>query len=377
MSKRLLVLSLLLSFSFIVPAKEYSGRDLITGIKTPEHEMSVSAISSGDVYLVWSLKHLLGEPLISGRGVVILPDRSHYSVTYHNQRYKVPAEVFKKIKPITVKVKANISPTLFVDFDLGAMNDIYFGSSTLFANQSNIEQRLSFNIPGSPAWNDLFYTNNLGLSSGYLTTDQAKVLFDKGLAIVPLSSYSEAVFDLNPIKHWIKRQSDVGNPITPVYTSDKRVFDQSEGDADPFKKFEQEDQPASVAMLEEIDADIKRFIIQRCGPFYTSVSVSREFSLTAEYIGESKAEMRARERKQAAAAKKREQEIRSAKKEAMRELPEMQSRWKERREAIRAETRAYVIKTYGLEQSMERLNKLLDENFTSVEGFGRTYYISI
>ena len=124
----LIVWAVLILFPPLVDAQEYGGKDIVTGIKTPDHEMVVSSINGGAVYVVWNLKSLMGEPLLIGKGVVIIPNQSSYRVNYKNQRYNVPAEIFKKIKPITVKVKAKISPTMFVDFDLGAMGDIYFGS---------------------------------------------------------------------------------------------------------------------------------------------------------------------------------------------------------------------------------------------------------
>ncbi|MCZ4339893.1 hypothetical protein [Shewanella colwelliana] len=357
----------LLLFSPVSSAQEYGGRETITTIKTPDHEITISSLNlGGGVYVIWNLKSLIGEPVVIGKGIVSIPDQLSYRVTYKNKVYTVPADVFKKIKPISVNVKAKISPTLFMDIDLGVMSDVYFGSYVLLPNLPQKDKYLSSNIQGSPEWNDLFYTDHLGLSSDYLGELDAKALFAGGIEVITLGSYAEATFDLNPIKNWIEHQ-DKNNASAAVVSTNSKM--------DPFKKFGKMDAEPTAKELEKIDEDIKEFILNRCGKYYTSVAEFKGLVLTAEYYGETNAERKKRKKRQAAYARKHEEKVRRAKQEAKQELPEMQRKWKEKRAAIRDEGRMYVIKKYGLNYPMDSLDKLLEKNFTSLKGFTDVYYV--
>lgn len=357
-------LTLLIAFSMSA-AQEYGGRQTITSIKAMDEEIAVSSINTGGaVYMVWNLKTLMGEPVVSSKGLVIIPDQSVYQVTYKDEIYKVPGEIVKKIKPVSVTVKAQMSPTLFVNFDLGAMGDTYFGSAVLvpYLSTEDKEKYFSFNVSGSPRWDALFH-DHLGLSSPYLSEEEAKALFMKGIEIIPLGSYVEAEFDLNPIKNWIENRAVIHEKTAKIKEN-------------PFKKFEKMEIETSVEELEKIDADIRAFIIDRCGGYYTSVRVSGSgFHLTAEYIGETSEERKQRKKREKVSARKREERLRKAKIEVRNELSTLQRNWKEKRVEIWSECRAYFMKKYGLQYPMEALDTLLEKNFTSLKPFEAVYTI--
>ncbi len=105
-------------------------------------------------------------------------------------------------------------------------------------------------------------------------------------------------FNLNPIKSWIQNKDKKNSLLAKE---------------DPFKKFDKMNSGDSKEGLKKIDGDIIKFISDRCGNYYTMVRVKgRGLTLTAEYIGETNAERKKRERRSKEYERKRKERVRRA-----------------------------------------------------------------
>lgn len=352
-------------------AMTYHGTQVITNVKMENEDIHIRCIDRlGSVYMDWRLSTMMGEPVISSKGIVILPEQSSYHTTFKGKAYMVPEDVIKKITAVSVMVKAHISHREFMDIDLGAMGDIYFGKGLLIPKLPREDKKkyFSFNVSGSPDWGDLFHSDiGMGLTPGSLTKEQAKTRFMEGVEIIPLWSSAHVHFNLNPVINWIE------NRIKSKAKNSKKTAAKKE---DPFEKFTKMTSPELNSDLEPIGRDIRAFINDKCGKYYTSVEEGKQgFHLTAEYIGETSVEAKERERKAKAYQKKRRERVRAAKQNAIYELPRLQREWKEKRAAIRTQCRDFIIKKYALTHSVEALDELLNQNFTSIENFKAVYYI--
>jgi len=349
---------------------EYHGNHIITNIKIKNEDIDIFSINnSGSIYVDWRVGTLMGEPVVSSKGVVILPEKAKYHTTYKNKSYEVPGKIIEKISVVSVKIKAHVSHSVFMDFDLGAMGDIYFGTPLLIPKLSKEDKNkyLSFNVSGSPAWEKIFYHKDLGLTSGYLPKEQAKTIFTEGIEIIPLGSVAEVTFNLIPVINWIENKGKANQKKNKTIGRAKKE--------DPFTKFNKMDSSDAGRELETIDKDIRAYILEKCGKYYTTVREGKSgFHLTAEYI-ETKEEAEKRRQRAKAYQKKRKARVRKAKQEVFNELPGLQRKWKEKRAAIKTACRAYIMKKYGLTQSVEALEELLNHNFTSTDKFKAVYYI--
>ncbi len=385
-------------------AMTYHGSQIITNVKMENEDIHIRSIDRlGSVYMDWRLTTMIGEPVISSKGVVILPEQSSYHATFKGKAYTVPGEVIKEITAVSVTIKAHISQNELMDIDLGAMGDIYFGTGLLIPKLSQEDKKkyFSFNVSGSPEWEKLFHTTDMGLGrTGYLTKEQAKTRFMEGVEIIPLWSFAQVQFNLNPVRNWIEKRIKANtknskkntmgkeDPINEkksqgysgeITGNENNTANKTMGHfkkEDPFKKFEKMELPGSSRELEPIDRDIRAFIHNRCGKYYTRVEEGKQgFHLTAEYIGETREEAKKREKEAKAYHKKRKERVRRAKQKAINELPRLQREWKEKRAAIKAECRDFIMKKYSLIWSVEALDELLNQNFTPIENFKAVYYI--
>ncbi|MCS5422162.1 MULTISPECIES: hypothetical protein [Psychrilyobacter] len=363
MYKKLILLIMILGCGLLY-GQEYKGHDTIKSIVIEDGDTKVHETAS--LYIEWSASTLMGEPVLNARGIVGITFNSPgttSSVVYKEKLYKVPKEIIKKILVVSASAAAILDYERYMYFDLGSMGDIYWGH--LF-NLSK-EQRgkyFSFNVPGSPQWDKTVYKTSPygGIKKHYyLSESDAKQIFIAGLN-EDSSCIGRIEFNLNPIKSWIQNKD-----------KKKSLFTKE----DPFKKFDKMNSEDPKEDLKKIDGEIIKFISDRCGDYYTMVEVKgRGLTLTAEYIGETGAQRKKREQRSKEYERKREERVRRVKKAAINDLPRLQSRWEEKRKNIKGECTNYIIKKYGLEISVEKLQELLEKNFTDLGRFEAIYYIS-
>ncbi len=360
-----MAISIILCFASVSSAAlRYGGDSIVTSIKTDDEQIYLNAVHNlGSVYMVWRVATLMGEPVVNGQGMVVIPDQKTYHARYKNKTYQVPAEIIKKISLVDVDVKMHLGENLFMDVNLGAMADIYFGEALtakgLPENEKN--RYMSHNVPGSPEWDDFLYRDNQGFSLQYLSEVQAKSRVKNGMRIVLLGSSARVKFNFNPVINWIENRAD------------KKQAAKKEN---PFTKFEKMNLPAARGDLRKVDANIQTFVINSCGKYYTRVEEgTRGFHLTAEYIGETREERKKREKKSKAYTRERKARVKRAKQKMQNALPGLQRKFREKRASIKADCRIYIMKKYGLTLPVEELEKLLAHNFTSTKNYNAAYYI--
>ncbi|WDP91962.1 MAG: hypothetical protein HUN04_20480 [Desulfobacter sp.] len=343
-------------------APDFGGDCIITGIKTGDAPLHLDVLhNKGAVYMVWSVSLLMGEPVVDGRGMVVIPDQKTYEARYKDKTFQIPSRIIKKITVMDAEIKAHLGANLFMDINLGAMADVYFGGihSAKGLPPADKEKYLSYNVPGSPQWDQWLYRDNQGFSQQFLPEKQAKQRMQQGIQMIPLGTSARVDFNFNPIIQWIENQK------APKAKK-----------ADPFKKFAKMEAPAAEADLKKADADIRAFIINACGQYYIRVEEGRRgFHLTAEHLGETREERIKREKKEKAYREKRRERVRQAKQTMENELPRLQREFKEKRAAIRPDCRAYIMKKYGLSLPVAKLEQLLNLNFTATDRFKAVYYI--
>lgn len=349
--------------------QEYKGHDTIKSIVIEDEDTKLHETAS--LYIGWSASTLMGEPVLNARGIVGVTFNSPgatSSVVYKEKLYKVPKEIIKKISVVSASTASILGYERYMYFDLGSMGDIYWGHLFSLSKEQR-EKYFSFNVPGSPQWDKTVYKTSPYRDIKkhyYLSESDAKQMFIDGLN-EDSSCIGRVEFNLNPIKSWIQNK-DKKKKDKKTSLLDKE---------DPFKKFDKMNSGDSKEDLKKIDVDIIKFISDRCGNYYTMVQVKgRGLTLTAEYIGETNAERKKRERRSKEYERKRKERVRRAEKAAINDLPRLQSRWEGKRKNIKGECRNYIMKKYGLEISVEKLQELLDENFTDLGRFETTYYIS-
>jgi|GEM_PF-5587952 len=360
-----MAISIILCFASVSSAAlKFGGDSIITSIKTGEDQIYINAMHNrGSVYMVWRVETLMGEPVVNGQGMIIIPDQKTYHARYKNKTYQVPAEIIKKISVVDVDVKMHLGENLFITVNLGAMADIYFGGSLTAKELPEAEKTryMSYNVPGSPEWDDFLYRDNQGFTVQYLSEEQAKIRIKNGIRIVPLGSSARVKFNFNPVINWIENRADK-----------KRAAKKE----NPFNKFEKMNEPAAMGDLKEVDAEIQAFVINACGKYYTRVEEgSPRFHLTAEYLGETREKRKKREKKAKAYNREREARVKRAKQKIQNMLPGLQRRFREKRASIQADCRAYIMKKYALTLPAEELEKLMTRNFTSTENYNAVYYI--
>ncbi len=359
-----MVIGIMLCFASVSSAAKYGGDCIITSIKTGEEKIYLNAVHNlGSVYGVWRVGTLMGEPVVNGQGIFVIPDQKTYHARYKNKTYQVPVEIIKKISVVDVDVKMHLGENLFMDVNLGAMADIYFGSalSAKGLPEDEKDRYMSHNVPGSPEWDDFLYRDNQGFSVQYLSEVQAKSRIKKGIRMVLLGSSARVKFNFNPVINWIEKRADK-----------KQVVKKE----NPFNKFEKMNEPVATGDLRKVDADIQAFVIGSCGKYYTRVEEgTRGFHLTAEYLGETREERKKREKKSKAYTRERKARVKSAKQKMRNALPGLQRKFREKRALIQADCRAYIMKKYALTLPVEELEKLLIKNFTSTDNYNAVYYI--
>jgi hypothetical protein len=352
-------------------AEEYSGSNNIKVIETQKEEIDINW--STFVHVKWQANTLLGEPVFNNEGFVVIDYSNYYPVTYKGKTYDVPYEVIDETDVISVNVKWAVKPSIYLDMDLGATGDIYYGTPHSLSRLSKEEKQryFSFNVPGSPEWGSSFYTKGSSNRKKYFKADESKKIFIEGLSMVEWDSVAEVEFDLSPVKNWIENsiknkegktankkaeKEELGKINNKIggKTVNKHLSTQKK--EDPFKKFDNMNSFASDENLEKIDGEIGSFIIKRCGMYYTDVR--QGLTLSRGNVSE--------EKKKEAARKRRRDKLNM--------LPGLQKKWKEKRESIKDECRTYIIKKYSFEVSTEKLEELLTDNFTSTEKFSGIYH---
>lgn len=356
-------------------AQEQSDNQFIRCIKIEDKDTSLGGCS--DVYVEWKVGTLMGEPIISSRGIVSIPfgfSAPKQWVTYRGKEYSVPTEIVKKITVISTDVAIEASYYLYMDFDLGAMGDIYWGGTLVPALSADEKEKyFSFNVSGSPEWDDLFYNHNkLTDEKKYLSEEEAKKIFIGGFVEKGNPSTARVKFNLSPIRNWIENVN-------------KTIVRNKVGDEDPFKKFEA--MGTTDKIIKKINDDIEHFITDRCGTYYTQVAEKKEFTgfhlyRDIDYSRETKEERRHREkrdkeyrRKKAEEEKQSRKRVQAAMREAVNDIPRLQSIWKENRNGIKSECRSFIMKKYAFEVSTQKLEELLNNNFKSTENFEGIYYV--
>jgi len=332
-------------------AKEYSGNNNIKVIEIQKEDIDINW--STFVHVKWQANTLLGEPVFNSEGFVVIDYSNYYSVTYKGKTYNVPYEIIDEVDIISINVKWAVKPSIYLDIDLGAAGDLYYGTpySLNLLSEEEKKRYFSFNVPGSPEWDNSFYTKGNSSPKKYFKTDESKKIFTEGISMIEWNSSAQVAFDLSPVKNWIE---DKIKGSEGKKAGNKKISHQKK--EDPFKKFDNMNSSAPDENLEKIDEHIRSFIIERCGRYYTDVR--QGLTLSSGKISEEK-------KNEIARNKRREQ---------LNKLPRLQSKWKEKRESIKEECRRYIIKKYSLEVSTEKLVELLDENFTSTEKFESVYY---
>ncbi len=377
--KKLMLVMMLFPIGLLF-AQESSDSRLIRNVKIKDKDTQLH--ESSDVYVEWKIGVLMGEPVLNSKAIVSIPLNfrdSKQRVTYKGEEFEVPTEVVKKISVVSAKASIYVPYYIYMDFDLGAMGDIYWGENVSFLSKDKKERYFSFNVPGSPEWNNLFYKlNQLSDTREYLSEEESKKIFITGIDEdeFGISSNADVKFNLNPIKMWIESKIKNKNKSKKVSSTEKK---------DPFKKFEAMD--ISDELLARINNDIKSFIIERCGLYYTKVK--KEVVLTGlhlyldeDYSNESAKERKKREKREKEyKIKKAEEERRRAERvsrsiiEAQKNLPMLQMQWKNKRKSIKSNCRSYIMKKYAFEVSTKKLEELLNNSFTSTEQFEGIYYV--
>lgn len=392
---------LLCLFAFIAPlfAAENAGTFAVSLSEIADEELTIN--SSGKMHVVWKTGLLMGEPIVNSAGALIIPRQNSYQVIYQNKPYQVPFAVIEKISTVIVNVEAAVSSFTYIKLDLGAMGKIYFGEYNTFLFNQNADDYLSYNVAGSPDWTKLFYqTQNLAAEDTYLSKEDAIALFTTDMQVSGMFSKANIEFNFSSIINWIKdnqvspksdesKNSNVKNEspnkksvLENVNKTDKSkrsievaIADQFNKKNDPFKKFKRLNEDETAATLAKIDADIYNYIVNEIGHYYNRIGKrGTDLTLTAEYIGETKQQIKQRELRAEQYRKKKAIADKKAKSAALAELLKRQSLWKKQRSAIKGACRTYIMQKYAAKSSIDEINKLMRKHFSELQHFYRTYY---
>lgn len=168
------------------------------------------------VYFNWAMWSLMGEPVYNVNAAVELSTHS-LVVVKDGISYSIPEEILFKIRPIDIKVLGVIESKTInvaggnlgytVKWDAGAPGKLFtpaaWQSSDTFEKLTKEEQKqyYSFNVAGSPNWDELFMSYK-----DYISKEQAIEFFKSGLDIDKNGTRVEIKWDLTPIKKYINQQ---------------------------------------------------------------------------------------------------------------------------------------------------------------------------
>ncbi|MCP4324792.1 MAG: hypothetical protein GY787_23680 [Alteromonadales bacterium] len=390
---------LLCLFLFCRPllAIENGGSFAVSLTKISDGGVTINSLAK--IHVIWKTGTLMGEPLVNSSGAIIIPRRNSYKVKYQGKSYLVPFAVVDKISAVSVSVEASVGDSTYLQLDLGAMGETYFGDYNSFVILQKIDDYLSFNVAGSPDWAQLYYQKrNIGTTDAYLSKEAAVALFKTDHKVSAMFSTANIEFNLNEVRNWIENSRKINKKNKNSNAKSKSlakklasenlnkteksssslkssVADKFNKKNDPFDKFNKFNEEEKYAGLEKIDKEIHNYIVNEIGPYYNRVEKSGTgLTLTAKYLGETNSQDQQRKQKEARYIRKKKIADTKAKKNALVELSKRQTRWKKQLVAIKGACRNYIVQKHADHASIEDINKLIEKNFNETDRFNHTYY---
>lgn len=198
---------------------EWRGTEVIKDISVEGSDIGFEHGLKMDLVLNWRVWTLLGEPVVDCRAAWLLPSSTYSTpeailkLTQNNKlgqdwvKDTIPWDIISRIGIVDLKIALCFmytSPPTYLLLDPGSMSKPFLGDKAAFDRLPTKEQEkyMSFNVPGSPAWDKLFARNEKGAL--FVDKSAAQQIYLKGYHGTFLgASVTKISFDLSPVREYL------------------------------------------------------------------------------------------------------------------------------------------------------------------------------